>query len=338
MQNTFKISMLAILAGMLTTLPASALSLNLGGGGLVGSGSGSSAGSGGLLNVGGQGGALVNLGSGRNDGLVNIGGTDDGAVTVGKGGDLLNIGGDDGATVDVDLGTGSKGLLNLGGDDPVTANVNLGSKGETDANVLLDLFGSADDADGTTADVTVGTGTGGADVVADLFGNSGSGAGGGIVAQPPLIQVGPVVPIPGGIGSSGNGAAPGGNAGDVADAGPTGGGMIAAPGAVAPGAVVRRGAGCFTPTAAQADRLANRHAYGSATFASWADVTSLKVVDVNLCGGAGAAIGASANVDRLQSFVAGNAALKTGLGKTGRSPDEVIAVDKTGRTLTLYVM
>ena len=70
----------------------------------------------------------------------------------------------------------------------------------------------------------------------------------------------------------------------------------------------------------------------------WGGASRLRVIDVGLCKSAGAAISSDSNVDRLQSLVAGNAGLKASLSKSGRSPNDVIAVDKNGQTLTVYVM
>ncbi len=298
MRNNLKISTIAVLAALLLTGTASAVTVTVGG-------------NGGLLNLGGGSGntvdAGVNTGGGSgNDATLDVNLNDPNAHTVAL--DLGNTLSDGGTTATVDLG---------GTDRPTSANVNLGGAGGTNGNVLLDLFG--DGTDGTNAQVALNTGNSGVGgvgtdpVVLDLFGPGDDGAGG----------------ANGTNGSDGSGGANGSNGG-------SGNMTISSAGFRAVAA--RADGKCFAPNATQIDKLASRHVYGDATPNGWAGASRLRVIDVGLCKSAGVAIAGDANVDRLQSLVAGNAGLKASLGKSGRTPNDVIAVDKSGQTLTVYVM
>lgn len=305
MLNNLKRSTVAVLAAILMAGTASAATINLGG-------------NGGLLNLGGGSGSTANVGVNTNGGAndanldVNLIGQDANTATL----DLGNTPGNGGNTAIVDLGgTGTDGsLVDLfGGNEPTTANFDFGGSNGTDGTVLLDLFGNG--GDGTNADVALGsTGSGrpGNNAAFDLFGPDGSNGDGG---------------ADGTNGTGGDLFGPGGGSTSV------NGGAVP----VRVAAVTNPGK-CFAPSSSQIEKLAGRHVYGDATFSSWAGSSSLKIVNIGLCNGAGAAISANANVERLQSFVATNAALKTSLGRAGHSPDDVIAADKNGATLTLYVM
>lgn len=310
MFNNLKISAIALTAAMFVT-GASAASINVGGGngGLVnlggGSGGGSTANATVDLGNGGGNGGLLNLGGPGNDATVDLNLNDPNANTATI--DLGNTLGNGGTNATVDLGGGTNGsLVNLfGTGNPTTATVNLGGADGTNGSALLDLFGNG--GDGVNADVALNTGT-----LVDLFGN-GNGDGG-----------------TGATGGSGSGSSGGGLSG------PGNGGSTIVRGGVT--TVRAFSTKCFTPNASQIEKLANRHVYGNATFATWAGSSNLKIVDVGLCNGAGTAISANANVDRLQSFVASNAVLKASLGKAGHGPGDVIGADKNGQTLTVYVM
>jgi hypothetical protein len=71
--------------------------------------------------------------------------------------------------------------------------------------------------------------------------------------------------------------------------------------------------------------------------ASWRGATELKIVKIDLCASAKSEIGASANIAALQSYLAANPTFTARLGAKGYSPDDVIAVDRNGKTLTVYV-
>jgi hypothetical protein len=327
--KTFKVSAIAILAAMLATAPASAASLNLGGG------------NGSLLNLGGS-------GSGANATVsVDAGGLLDGSAGGSSTSALLDVNasgpgsgdglllGDTSATAKVDLGgsTDSGTLLDLfgTGSGPTTASVDVGSSDGIKANVLLDLFGNGTDAN---AKLTIGTGENVAglngtngDVLIDLFGNggtSGGSAGNGAVG-------GGTGSGTGGIGGSGNfGSGNGGTAGS---------GTVGAHGlqvASIDGKATAKA--CFTPNVTQIAKLTSRHQYGPAAFSTWASVSSLKIVDIGLCTSAATTITGDPNIGRLQAFINANSTIRAGLAKQGHSPGDVIAVDKSGNTLVLYVI
>jgi hypothetical protein len=243
----------------------------------------------------------VNVGTG---GLLGGGSNGNATATVDTG--LLDSTGND-ATARVNLGG-----LNGSGSDPTTANVTLGGAGGTNGDVLLDLFGPGGGiGSDSSARVALGTGNlgtgGGNDAVLNLFGPGDTGSG-----------------APGDSGSGGNGnggAIPGKTVGTV---------QIAAVGN-APSSK------CFTPNAEQEAKLIARHDYSQAT-ASWGAIGQLKVVDVGLCSSAGSGLAGQHNIAQLQSYISAHPEIRAGLDKLGRSPGEVIAADKTGDTLTLYVM
>ena len=84
-------------------------------------------------------------------------------------------------------------------------------------------------------------------------------------------------------------------------------------------------------------KLVSRHSYGPATFSAWTGIGNLKIVEIGLCTNSKAQISGTANVGKLQAFIRSNAAIRAGLTKNGHSPNDVIAVDKQGNTLILYV-
>ena len=259
MKNGLKVSTIAIVAGLLLTLPASAVSINLGGNG-----------NGGLL------------------------------------------GGGDGGSSNPAISAQTNGLLDNGSTDG-TATVNLGGTGGTNGNVLLDLFGSG--SNNATADIGLGgVGTGGGnDAVIDLFGNDGSDGAGGANGTN------------GSNGSNGPGGIGGAGARTVGTV------QIASIDAKA-------SARCFSPNADQMAKLVNRHDYVDATFATWAGVSQIKVVDVGLCDTAGSSISSQGNIGRLQSYISDHPSLNDGLSKLGHTSSDVVGVDKSDKTLVVYVM
>ncbi|MBI4920259.1 MAG: hypothetical protein HY834_00785 [Devosia nanyangense] len=292
MKGNFRLSTAALLAIILATAPAGALTLNLGG-----------SGDGGLLGLGGN--------------------TDNDATVTIDAGDLLETGG----ILDTGLGGGTTTTVNasLGGglglfggsNDPTTVNVNLGGTSGADADILLDLFGTGDDAkvtlgSGDVAGLDILGGDAGGSIILDLFGDP-SGGGGTITGTDAF-------------GDSGNNGGSGSSSGN-------GGIQVASLGPVD---------ACFTPNAEQIAKLVNRHAYTAAAMSSWAQVRSLKVVEVGLCRSVRsrleATLAADANIGRLQDYLAGNAMLRAGLRQQGHSAGDVIAVDKSGATLIVYVI
>ena len=320
MKNAFKLSTIALLAAIIAAAPASAVSLNLGGNGPLldvnGNGTDSeiNVGTGDLL--GGTGG-----GSGIN-GLLDINGDDDSTTA------LLDLNGTgsngiidfDGSGDLIDL-TGNDEIVNLGGNTaPTTARIGLG--GSNDA-LLLNLFGE-DDASAAlnleTAGIGgiggIGGGTGDNDVVLDLFGTDGGGSGNG------------------GAGAGGNGGE-GGNGGMG-----LGGGNVSGNGLLV--ASLDDNTECFMPSAAQIGNLVNRHAYTPATLSGWTNARNMKVVEVGLCNEAkarvAAGLAADANIGRLQSHLNSIAVIRAGLNQRGHTPSDVIAIDKNGDTLIVYVI
>lgn len=384
MSRSIKLSTIALLAAMLVSAPAHAVSLNLGGDD-----------SGTLLDLGGDAGVEANvnvnagdvLGSGGNttaDVNVNLGGGTSGSSPTSVDANV-NLGGSNSTNANVTVNTGGGSdddLLDLFG-DPVTANVNLG--GGSDANVTIDIGGVGGDdgdlldlfGDPLTADVSLGDTSG----TVDLFGDDGDSSVdvnlggtdgdllGGVLdtgdGTDPILDVGDIGDIgdvvddllsdtagnvlddlfgpsgPGTIdggsngtpGSDGSGAIPGGGnvPGDGADNGgnPGGGVQVAALG--------DPDDACFAPDAAQLEKLSKRHIYNSATLASWRGATSLKIVKIDLCNAAEARLDATANIAALQDYLGANPTFKAHLKSKGYSTDDVIAVDRSGNTLIVYV-
>jgi hypothetical protein len=134
----------------------------------------------------------------------------------------------------------------------------------------------------------------------------------------------------GGTGGSGAGGLPGNGGTGIPGLGIGGGGLTVAS--------LDSGLACFTPDAAQIGKLVGRHAYTSETFNSWRAVTGIKVVDLRLCDRSGRAIARNGNIAQLQAYLAGNPAIEASLRKAGSSAQNVVGVDKQGRTLILYVI
>lgn len=242
---------------------------------------------------------------------VNLGGsnqapTADVNIDGGNGGGGSGSGSDVNATVDLGTNGGSNGtLLDLNG-DPVTADF---SAGDTDADVLVDLFGSDGGSDasvvvgsggtGAIADLNISGTDAGADVLVDLFGPGSSDGGAG------------------GDGIGGTGDANGRDA--------TGSGtLVASIGTAAAG-------GCFTPSAKQLDTLSARHDYWS--MSGWGRVSGIKIVELGVCADAQDDIGADGNIAELQSKIATSPKLRAALQSQGHSAADVIAVDKNDGTL-----
>jgi len=257
---------------------------------------------------------------------INLGGNNGGLVNNLLGGNTATP-----ATATVNTGGGTNnglvnGLLGTGNstNGPTTADVNLGGSNGTQGSALLDLFGTGDNPN---AAVTLGNGGdgvagiggvgGGPDgnVVLDLFGN-GDGTGGGSDGGA------------GGIGGAGgNGVDLFGNGG--------GGIQVASIDSTVDTA-------CFTPNAQQISKLVNRHMYSPASMSGWAGVTSIKVVEVGLCDDSKAKLAATlagdANIARLQDFIDAHSGLRSGLARKGHSAGDVVAVDRNGNTLVVYVI
>jgi len=210
---------------------------------------------------------------------------------------------------------GSHGGLSVGTSTTVT----LGGNGTNDANALVDLFG---DGSGTgDAQVSLGgTGLGsGSDVgvpsnvTLDLFGNGNSGG-----------SVGTLPGTTGGYDGSGSGSG-------------AGGGVIGGGGTTVASLDSKIGGSCFTPNASQLAKLAGRHTYDTTTFEGWMGIKAIKVIRAGLCPQAARDVAAQTNIGQLQTFFGSNAALRDQLAKWGHGPGDVIAVDRQGSTLIVYV-
>lgn len=261
-------------------------------------------------------GSLAGLGLEGLDDLLDLG-TTGSIVDLGTTGNLLDLGGTDGL---LDLGNGE--LLNLGdgqplldfGEDPTVAlnllgtnvDVQLGGKNKPLAKIKV----------GVDDDGLAGTGVlGGTNATISVGGGSGGGGGDGPDGPDNPDNPNPNNPNPNNPGS-GNGGS-GNSLTASADA-------------------------CLSLTEAQLRDLVNRHAYTQATFRSWAGTNSLKIVPVDLCEGVvskvSMTVGGDANIARLQAFLGGQAKVRAGLASQGYSPSDVIAADRDGQVLVIYVM
>lgn len=254
--------------------------------------------------------ASINLGG--NGGLLGTG--------------LLGGGGNSaGGNGSVNVTVGSGGLLGGSGSDSTAANVTLGSGDGGTGNVLVDLFGNGGQSGdaGLSLGVGLGVDQGGGTSIAptngnvtlDLFGDGTDSASGG------------------GLGSGGGG--PGGGPS------PTTTGLFGPGATTVTSTTASLGTGmaksCFTPNPRQVMQLVNRHAYVPATFQSWAGAVTIKVVDAGVCDAAAARIDAQDNIGRLQAYISSDPQLRSQIEQWGHAPSDVIAVDRQGQTLIVYV-
>jgi len=244
----------------------------------------------------------LNLGGTGSGGLVNVGGSNTNPTV-----DVLT----DGTASGAPNGTATTNALNTGG-GPTTADINLGGTGgtsPTSGNVLLDLFGTGGGNDAAVA-LDSGNGTDGGAAL-DLFGTGGGGA------------------VPNG-GSGGDLFGPAGGAGNS-------GGSLTGSNIRIASLDTAANAKCFAPDSTQIARLTNRHDYDAVPLSSWIEASSVSIVNTGLCNSARTTISHDPNVARLQSFINGTPALKSILAKQGRSASDVIALDRKGSTLVVYV-
>ena len=262
----------------------------------------------GLLDLGG-GGNLLDLGSGEDDVTADLGDTDVIAD--------LNLEGDDEPAAQVNLLSARRGIAGTGALSGSDGVVTLGNNAATIALTGDDDSGASDSTTGGGDDGTGGSGgsTGGS-------GDDGSATGGT--------------------------GADDGTAGDGAAATGTTGGGAATSTRVATNTVSRTAtrattdqSACLSLTGDQLNQLVDRHSYDWNTFSSWADADALRVIEVDVCGNATAqvdlAVESSANVARLQAFLASQAKVREGLQQTGHTADDVIAADGAGDELVVYV-
>lgn len=314
MKSNLTLSGIALAVLALAIAPASAQTINL----LGGSDSG---------------GVSVDLGGSGSGGTGVDASVGSGSLLGGTGGNALNLGGT-GDNTQVAVGTGddqddvlltlfgSPGAGDADGSDFARANIlpdGLGGGGADDATVTL--FGSGSDGATTTADLFGGGGTGGVgntDVSLDLFGPDAGGGGAGGGGTDPTET-----------GSIGNNSA-GSNAGA----------LPATRVASTVGTNVRAGGNCFAPDETQIAHLIARGSYDASVTASWQAASNVSVVPVNLCPDArsrlAAAIDADANIGRMQAAVATNSAISSEIAPEYQA-DDVLAVDRSGNSLTVYV-
>lgn len=305
------------------------------------------AGTGTLLDLGGSsGGQLLDFGDGylldlsgndETDAVVDLDLTSTGGI--GETGNLLDLGGS-GRVLSL---TGTSGdedvLLDLGNTD-VVGDVNL--ENDDDPTARVDLIGNDGVARsgllrGTDGLVTLG-GDNAATISLSDSGDDGTGGDG----------TGTGSDGGDGTGNGGDGDGDGaGNAG-AASAGSNTAGTMAASSRTATNTTartnLRANAGataCLDVGANQIGQLVDRHTYDEQTFKAWADARSMKIVEVDICDRAVAqvetALDGSANIARLQAFLASQAKVRAGLQSTGYTTNDVIAADDGGDTLIVYV-
>jgi hypothetical protein len=351
MKTQILLSGVAALALLLGGVPASAVSLNIGGeGGLVSTGDG------------GSGSTETSVGVDSDDDGVEVDanvntelldGDSDGDGTVDIFGDkpLLETGGDSLVTVDTD--DDEDALVTLFGSPDGTVEGDVGVEADVleadrDEEVFLRLFGSGA-AEGTaSADIGGTESSDDAAVEVRLFGEGAGGSDSGTGGEGSRSEA----PSASGTAGESSGtdatttASTGGSAGsdDNAVMPPE---LAAAPGGPAAAAQARvaargdaeTGRACFSPTQAQIEHLLGRSSYGPEDAENWQQAALIEVVLVNICPAAAAqleaAIAADADIGYMQAAVARNELIVTQLDP--HSPKEVLAVEQTNEELTVYV-
>lgn len=99
------------------------------------------------------------------------------------------------------------------------------------------------------------------------------------------------------------------------------------------------GLACFTPNPKQLNTLLSRHIYSG----NWASgVSSMKIVKVPMCDAAvrkiSSAIAPNPNIQHLQDSLDTSSWVMRKLAASGYSSDRVIAADRSGATLVVYVI
>jgi hypothetical protein len=186
----------------------------------------------------------------------------------------------------------------IGGD--IAAGTDVSGGGSTaSANAILDLFG-AGDASAKVSGALLGDGTD-VDLLLNLFGPAAGGGGSG-----------------GGVGGGGG----------------NGGGTLVA-------SLGIDGLSCFTPSDQQIATLLSRHSDGI-TGASSTGISNVKVIEVELCPAARLKLQqiaeANSSLQMLQTYAARQLPIQMGLARSGHTMRDVIAVDRQGNTLVVYVI
>lgn len=330
MRKKIAITGAALMVLLLATASANAISFTIGGSGLVSvDGSADSSSSSGV-------GVDLDLFGGKK--LVTTGG--DNLVTVDTSEDsdaLITLFGGSGSGstgVDVNLGGGADDGVSVslfGGADAGGGEVTVDPFGGAEETAFISLFGTGDDAGGNAP---LGATT------PDIFGPSGSGQTGSSGID--NTQTGSVAGNGAGAGTGGAGA----GAAGTGEGGVFGSGaqdLTLAPSArtrVSATAGVQVQTACFSPDEQQIANLRARATYDGSMVASWKSASNISIVPIKLCPEArarlAAAIDADANIGYLQAAVAADARLSSSLDPS-YDPEDVLAVDKAGDELTIYV-
>ncbi|GHA26177.1 hypothetical protein GCM10007989_22410 [Devosia pacifica] len=256
------------------------------------------------------------LGDSDSDALVTIGSGkagDGGAVNVGLG----SGGGSSGNVVDANILPGSSG-----GSGAVNANVSSGGdNGLVDANIGIGN-GSVD------ANVGVGGSSGTVDVGVGIGGGSGGGSGGsdggGITPSGPLPPGGGA-----GGGSGGGGDGGGGPSGGLPPGGSSGGG--GGGGSASLGAV-----GCAGVDPQQAIRL-----FEYSDLRGWERASGIEVVPLRLCPRERSLVSnhlaTSTDLSVLRNAVLSDPLVSAALNRTRYRTENVLAVERSGARLRVYV-
>jgi hypothetical protein len=98
---------------------------------------------------------------------------------------------------------------------------------------------------------------------------------------------------------------------------------------------------CFSPDEGQISHLISRQSYDPATVADWDETSDIRVIAVQLCPAAKVRVSqvayADANMSFLRAAVSADADVKAKLNMAGRDAGDVLAVDKKGDSLVVYV-
>ena len=219
------------------------------------------------------------------------------------------------------LGNGSGGLINTGPGNGGVVNLNTSGSGGNSSS-------SGSPGAGT---VSVGNNTAGLDLFSDTTGISADPK--GLDGNNANVQLG--------LGGLLNNLFGGVIAGppdpnDPAGPGGTGGGRG---GTLVASLFSEAGDACFTPNPKQLNTLLSRHIYSG----NWASgVNSIKIVRVPMCDAAvrkiSSAIAPNPNIQHLQDSLDTSSWVMRKLAASGYSSDRVIAADRSGSTLVVYVI
>lgn len=220
------------------------------------------------------------------------------------------------------LGTGKGGIINTGGGNGGLININTGggssqggASGTGTVGGILnggpttnDVAGMQVGTDGPSPSGTSVSITGGNGLLNSLFGGvtGGLSGGGGVPGNPTPLPIG-------------------------------GGGVVLA--SYGEGNGDTSGLSCFMPNARQMATLFGRHDYAG----NWTQgVSSIKVVKVPMCPAALAKVAAAAasnpNVLHLQDTLGTSSWATSQLARMGYTGSAVVAADRNGGTMTLYVI